>query len=90
MNKEKFAHLMDAPPLIEGPNVYPLSWVSKTEKMEEIWQAAQREVWDPQKLPWSTFDVERYNWEEREAIAYCWSLLYVFDASAPSFCSSTY
>ncbi|MBP9680812.1 MAG: hypothetical protein KBD76_05370 [Bacteriovorax sp.] len=81
--KEKFAHKMDLPPEIVGPNVYPLSWVNETKKMEEIWQASQREYWDPQKLPWSTFDVERYSWEERECIAYWWCLLSVFDASAP-------
>lgn len=83
MVKERFADKMDLPPKIEGPNVYPLSWESKTAKMEEIWQASQREYWDPQKLPWATFDVTRYTWEEREAIAYWWSLLSVFDASAP-------
>ena len=83
MNKEKLAHKMQNPPPIEGPNVYPLSWEAKTLKMEEIWQAAQREFWDPQKLPWETFDVTRYTWEQREAIAYWWTLLSVFDASAP-------
>lgn len=82
-HKEKLAHKMHLPPPIEGANVYPLSWVAKTEKMEEIWQASQREYWDPQKLPWSTFDVTRYTWEERESIAYWWTLLSVFDASAP-------
>lgn len=81
--KERFADKMDLPPKTEGPNVYPLSWVSKTQKMEEIWQASQREFWDPQKLPWDTFDVSRYSWEERESIAYWWTILSVFDASAP-------
>jgi hypothetical protein len=27
--------------------------------------------------------VDSYTWEERESIAYWWSLLSVFDASAP-------
>jgi rubrerythrin len=40
-------------------------------------------VWDPAHLPWDTFDVNSYTWEEREAIAYWWTLLSVFDASAP-------
>ncbi len=83
MKGEKFAHKMDLPPATPQPNVYPLTWKHETQKMEEIWQASQRESWDPQKLPWDTFDVSRYSWEEREAMAYWWTLLSVFDASAP-------
>ncbi|PJB52803.1 MAG: hypothetical protein CO099_10585 [Bdellovibrio sp. CG_4_9_14_3_um_filter_39_7] len=82
-SKEKFASKMEFPPQTEQPNVYPLTWISKTKKMEEIWEASQREYWDPAKLPWDTFDVESYTWEERECIAYWWTLLSVFDASAP-------
>ena len=82
-SKEKFVSKMEFPPQTEQPNVYPLTWISKTKKMEEIWEASQREYWDPAKLPWDTFDVESYTWEERECIAYWWTLLSVFDASAP-------
>lgn len=81
--RERLAGKMEFPPETQQPNVYPLSWESKTRKMEEIWAAAQRENWDPAKLNWDTFDVEKYSWEEREAIAYWWSILSVFDASAP-------
>lgn len=80
---EKLAQTMEFPPETEQPNIYPLSWHSKTEKMEEIWDASQREYWDPKELPWDTLDVESYSWEERESIAYWWTLLSVFDASAP-------
>lgn len=80
---DKLALQMDLPPQIPQPNVFPLSWHAKTQKMEEIWDAAQREFWDPKKLPWDTLDVESYSWEQREAIAYWWTLLSVFDASAP-------
>ncbi len=83
MNKDKIAHLQDMPPATPQPNVYPLSWKTVTQKAEEVWEASRREVWDPAKLPWDTFDVESYTWEERESIAYWWSLLSVFDASAP-------
>lgn len=71
------------PPATAQPNVFPLSWVSRTQKLEEIWTSSQREYWDPAKLPWDSLDVGRYSWEQREAIAYWWSLLSVFDASAP-------
>lgn len=81
--KTKLALEMEYPPVTEQPNVFPLSWHKGTEKMEEIWSAAQREVWDPAMLSWDTFDPESYSWEEREAIAYWWTLLSVFDASAP-------
>lgn len=82
-NFERIADKVDLPPETEQPNIYPLSWHVQTEKLEEVWDAAQREYWDPKKLPWDTFDPEAYDWEEREAIAYWWSLLAVFDASAP-------
>ncbi len=83
MAREKIAHLSDLPPATTGPNVFPLDWQAHTKRMEEIWDASQREYWDPKKLPWDTFDASRYSWEEREAIAYWWSVLSVFDASAP-------
>lgn len=67
---EQLAKTMEFPPETEQPNIYPLSWHSQTEKMEEVWDAAQRENWDPKNLPWDTLDVEPYSWEERESIAY--------------------
>lgn len=82
-NRETMADKMEFPPEIEQPNIYPLSWHRQTEKMQEIWEASLREYWEPEKLPWDTLDVESYTWEEREAIAYWWTLLSVFDASAP-------
>ena len=82
-HKERFADKMEFPPATVQPNVYPLSWNNKTKKLQEVWEAALRENWDPEKLPWDTLDVDSYSWEERESIAYWWSLLSVFDASAP-------
>ncbi|WP_238327629.1 hypothetical protein [Paraburkholderia mimosarum] len=82
-HNEKLARTMEFPPATEQPNVYPLSWHAGTAKLEEVWDASQREYWDVKKLPWATFDPARYSWEEREAIAYWWTLLSVFDASAP-------
>jgi rubrerythrin len=82
-NKERLSETMEFPPEIEQPNVYPLSWHRKTDKLQEIWEAHLREYWQPEKLPWDTLDVDSYSWEERESIAYWWTLLSVFDASAP-------
>ena len=81
--KEKLAHSQELPPPQEGKNIFPLSWHFKTQKMEEIWQASQRETWAADKLPWDSFVGEKFSWEEREAMAYWWTLLSVFDASAP-------
>lgn len=81
--KKRYSDEMELPPETEQPNVYPLSWVRETEKMEEIFKASTKEYWDPESLPWDTFDVESYSWEERESIAYWWTILSVFDASAP-------
>lgn len=82
-SKERIADTMEFPPPTPQPNVYPLSWESKTSKLEEIWDASLREAWNPKDLPWDTFDPSSYSWEEREAIAYWWTILSVFDASAP-------
>lgn len=82
-HNDKIADTMEFPPATPQPNIYPLSWESKTSKAEEVWDASLREAWNPKDLPWDTFDVESYSWEEREAMAYWWTLLSVFDASAP-------
>ncbi|KAF0222020.1 MAG: hypothetical protein FD176_2998 [Rhodospirillaceae bacterium] len=87
---EKLALTMEFPPETEQPNVYPLSWHAQSTKMEEVWAASLREAWDPSKLPWDTFDVSTYTWEERESIAYWWTLLSVFDASAPPVFASAF
>ena len=49
--REKLAQTQDLPPEIEQPNIFPLSWHRETEKMEEIYAASQREIWDPLELP---------------------------------------
>ena len=82
-SRETLADKMEFPPETPQPNIYPLSWQRQTSKMEEVWAAAQREQWDPARLPWDSFHPEQYEWEEREAIAFWWTLLSVFDASAP-------
>ncbi|MEE9415151.1 MAG: hypothetical protein V3V01_07695 [Acidimicrobiales bacterium] len=87
---EKIADTMEFPPATPQPNIYPLSWRRETEKLEEIWQAAQREQWDPAELAWDTFDPLKYTMEQREAMAYWWTLLSVFDASAPPVFASAF
>lgn len=83
MAHERIAHTMDHPPSLPAHNVFPLEWHTETAKLHDVYKAALREDWDPEALPWDTFDASRYTWEEREAIGYWWSLLSVFDASAP-------
>jgi hypothetical protein len=39
--KERFADKMEFPPVVEQPNVFPLSWEAKNAKFEEVWDAAQ-------------------------------------------------
>lgn len=72
----------DAPD-IDQPNIFPMTWEARTRKLDEIWEQAQRDYWDPAELPWESLDPDAYTDEEREAIAYWWGLLSVFDASGP-------
>ena len=58
MHHEKLADKMEFPPETPQPNVYPLSWHCQTEKLEEVWDASQREYWDPKKLPWKQLGVD--------------------------------
>lgn len=86
MTQERLARTMDLPPAISQPNIFPLSWRTESaqaSRLEDIWKAARREYWDPEALPWPALDVSRYSAEQREAIAYWFTLLSVFDASAP-------
>lgn len=80
---ERLAGKMELPTATAQPNIFPLSWHAQTKKVEDIWDASLREAWDPKKLPWNTLDLSKYSWEQREAIAYWWTILSVFDASAP-------
>lgn len=89
-HNDHLAQKMEFPPATEQPNIYPLSWHAQTGKLEEVWDASLREAWDPKNLPWDTFDPSSYSWEEREAIAYWWTLLSVFDASAPPVFASAF
>ncbi|MPW18732.1 conserved hypothetical protein [Paraburkholderia piptadeniae] len=83
MNKEAIADTMELPPPITEPNIFPVRWDRKTMKLEEVWDASLRDAWDPKKLPWDSLSFEQYSWEQREAIAYWWTLLGVFDGSGP-------
>jgi rubrerythrin len=89
-HNDHLAEKMEFPPATEQPNIYPLSWHAQTGKLEEVWDASLREAWDPKNLPWDTFDPSSYSWEERESIAYWWTLLSVFDASAPPVFASAF
>jgi len=80
---ERIAGKMELPTATEQPNIFPLSWPAKTRKLEDVWDSSLREAGDPKKLPWNTLDLSKYSWEQREAIAYWWTILSVFDASAP-------
>lgn len=82
--EEKIAHRQEFPPPHSGSNLFPLSWPEGTAQLEEIWQASHREAWNPADLPWKDFRPEQYSWEQREALAYWWTLLAVFDATAPA------
>ena len=43
INKERLSDTMEFPPETQQPNVYPLSWNSRTKKLQEVWEAAREE-----------------------------------------------
>jgi len=86
ITKEHFPNMSEYPPNIWQPNAYPLSWHLGTRTFQDVWQASLNDYWRPEDLPWDTLDVEGYNWEERECIAYWWTRFSVFDVlSLPVF-----
>lgn len=75
--------MLKAPPAIEQPNIFPLDWPSGAPITHELYELAKKQVWDPANLPWEELKDVRLSAEEKLAIGYWFSLLGVFDASAP-------
>lgn len=73
----------EPPPFAPG-NIFPLEWRVETPKMLEIYDASRDPGWSPNKLPWNTFDRNKFTLDQRYAMAYWWSLLSVFDSSGPA------
>lgn len=73
-----------APAISAGLNIFPFDWRVETPRLAEIYENARDPGWSPSTLPWHTLDVESFTIEQREAIAYWWALLSVFDASGPA------
>lgn len=71
------------PVSIEQPNIFPISWPPGDPLTYDLYELAKREVWDPMRLDWKSLDISGLTQEERLAVGYWFSLLGVFDASAP-------
>lgn len=71
------------PPAIEQPNIFSLDWPKGTPITYELYDLAKRQAWDPATLPWEVLQDSGLKAEERLGIGYWFSLLGVFDASAP-------
>ncbi len=71
------------PPEIAQPNIFPLDWPESAPITYELYELAKRQAWDPAHLPWESLGEARLSAEERLGIGYWFSLLGVFDASAP-------
>ncbi|MBY0548305.1 MAG: hypothetical protein K2W95_13500 [Candidatus Obscuribacterales bacterium] len=74
----------EAPAILDRLNIFPFDWRVETPRLMEIYENSRDPGWSPSKLPWHTLDVEKFTLEQREAIAYWWALLSVFDASGPA------
>jgi rubrerythrin len=73
-----------APKITDKMNIFPFDWRVETPRLMDIYESARNPDWSPSRLPWHTLDVEAFTIEQREAIAYWWALLSVFDASGPA------
>jgi hypothetical protein len=74
---------LEAPPRIEQPNVFPLDWPAGAPITYELYELAKRQTWDPGRLPWEGLREAGLTAEEKLGIGYWFSLLGIFDASAP-------
>jgi hypothetical protein len=70
-------------PEVEQPNIFPMEWRVETPKLNDIYERAKREGFNPSILPWDSFDPSVWTREERVAIMYWFALLSNFDASGP-------
>jgi rubrerythrin len=75
--------LFKNPPPIKQPNVFPLDWPESAPITYELFELAKKQTWDPAKLPWEELRSAKVSAEERLAMGYWFSLLGIFDASAP-------
>ena len=72
------------PPPFPANNIFPLEWEVETPKLQTLYDVARDPGWRPDKLAWETLRPEDFTAEEREAIAYWYGILAVFDSSGPA------
>lgn len=82
--EELLLNTESAPKIMDRLNIFPFDWRVETPRLMDIYESARDPGWSPSTLAWDTLDVESFTIEQREAIAYWWALLSVFDASGPA------
>jgi len=55
-------------PEVPQPNIFPMHWGTETPKLEEIYERAKREGFNPSMLPWETFDADDFSRDQRVAM----------------------
>src|ERR1051325_5113696 len=60
---------LKAAPAIPEMNIFPLEWVTKTQKLADLYHASRDPGWSPATLPWDTLDVRKFTLDQRYPIA---------------------
>ena len=71
-------------PKVEQPNIFPMEWRCETPKLDDIYERAKREGFNPSDIKWDELSPEAYSDDEKVAIMYWWALLSNFDSSGPA------
>jgi hypothetical protein len=72
-----------APPAVPQPNIFPIEWRVENPKLDEIYERAKTQGWNPSDIRWDTIDPQQWSREQQLGIAYWFSVLANFDASGP-------
>src|SRR5690348_18151686 len=58
---------LETAPEVPQPNIFPMEWRVETPKLNEIYERAKREGYNPSMLAWDTFDPKDFSAEDRKS-----------------------
>lgn len=73
------------PPQIQQPNIFPVEWEVETKELQELYEKAKKEQWNPSDINWSSLQEKDFDHIQKIAISYWFSVLATFERATPVF-----